>query len=256
MQPFALSGHTILLWSLICLCTHTSCAVVNPLWHATQIKQHIKTQTTPNTSITHDNRVQISAVEARPNGLLLQLNAHILPPQLKSAKAIIYKRKDDEDLHILQELTLDEQLAARLKETRGVRLLDKSMTPNTRYSYTFEMHSPTFKKPQRSTRLDWHWDEVLKAPKGLVARADVPPFVELTWAHKKEWGVVIFRRNVLQGERRPKLLPWVFAQTQGLYLDRTIRPGHIYAYRLGYARKKQGVMIYGHLTQELFVTVP
>jgi hypothetical protein len=79
--------------------------------------------------------------------------------------------------------------------------------------------------------------------------------IEVYWHHTRALPVIVLRRDLVArgGYRRVGL---VEAGAAGVFLDRGVRPGGVYAYRIAYARRADGTLFFGEPTPEYFVTVP
>lgn len=206
----------------------------------------------------------IAAVEGRPDALLLRVEA------AQSAEPaagwtghwlVIARQTGQAPAQVLQRVELTGEIARRLVGG-GLEILDRGLPDQpTRLRYGVRIEAPvTDERPARvvaeSAAAALAWRPALAAPTGVQATSHLPGSVELSWqASADADGAVVFRRDVLAADGRPERIAELGASARGSFVDRRLRPGGVYAYRIAQARRVDGVVLYGRPSGEHFVTV-
>ena len=195
---------------------------------------------------------ELTITEARPSGVLLLFHSEESARDPSWTRVELLRSRDGEQAIVLQEIVLDEAMRERMLEG-GISLLDTGLTPGSRYTYLLRFLGEKEDAEAASKPIAISWQEPPAPPGEPKAMALDTTLVELSWQPLQGWGVAVFRRDVL--ERPPRIervgnLPLEHAST---YLDRTVKPGKVYAYRIAYVRMESGVPIYGAPSGEFYV---
>lgn len=225
--------------SAIALFTLTACASLQPLGEeARRVPQE------PDASST-----ELVAVEGRPQGLVLLLATSL--PDVKTLE--LHRVRDDEDPQLLQTIEVDAQLSALLG--RGVELVDGSVRPGSSHHYQL-VAIRADATSEASAILDVDWATAPPMPNRLAAEAVLPGAVELRWEPLQGHGAVVFRRDVLR-EGRFERVAAVRPDARGVFVDRDVRPGGVWSYRVALLRENaSGLVQYGPGSDEVYAATP
>jgi hypothetical protein len=198
----------------------------------------------------------VEALEGRPNGLLLRLKVR-LPPQPSGTRLSLWRLRslDDEEGQPLLDQPLHAD-AARLAALsgEGLGVLDSAPGQDGQVAIYILRISPPSPMPQLASKpLIVRWQAPMPPPRSLAARADLPGVVELTWRPAPGCQHLIFRRALGAQDPRPARLALLDAADGGLYIDRAVEPGQVYAYRVACVRTADALPFYGRATTELYV---
>lgn len=201
--------------------------------------------------------LSLQPVEGRPDGLVLELNVGFEP---ESGSRLVVERRRRDASKVLKSIELDGDLARRIPET-GIEFIDRSVRPGPPHHYRLSYYAPGRTPgdggdPDRISAVrTLEWREPPPRPEEVTARADFSRAVELRWQTEGN-GALVFRRNVLEGSAGPKRLASFDSGRRGVLLDRDVRPGAVYAYRVALAAEYDEITQYGPPSESLYVSVP
>lgn len=193
--------------------------------------------------------VILEAVEGRPNGVVLRLRTDV-----EGISALeLYRAVGDGEAQLLQELAVDEQLAQAL--SRGVELVDPNVRPNTLHQYQLVLVRDG-EVLEASAVLDVEWSPPPPPILEFRAAATLTDAVELRWEAPAEYGAVVFRRDVLADGPFERLRE-LDASCRGAFVDRDVRPGGVWSYRVALSRVNVGGFHqYGPPSEEVYASTP
>ena len=244
----------------VLMLTGAGCASFSPL--LTQEPAPASATTEPNQTQTTDPELVL--VEARPNGALLSLRSSGAAGDLSWSKLELLRSRDGEPAIILQEIFLDEAMRAQMID-KGLSVLDRDLVPGHTYVYllrfiaTPDKDSATSEEvvEAASTPVSLAWSEPPPSPGEPSAMALDGEIVELEWQPRDGWGVVIFRRDVLARPPRVERVGDLSFAGASTYIDRSVEPGKVYAYRIAYMREDASATpFYGMPSGEFYVKTP
>lgn len=247
----------LLFAAALCLMTLSACAWLGPPVEVLPDPPGVPTGTPPEDADAGDAPLRLRVREARPNGLLLELSAN--SEQLQEWTWLeIWRARGEQDATPLQQIALDPTRIEAL--AGGVPLLDRDLRPDQPTAYQLRLRGreedPEAAGPM-SPVLRTRWETPPPAPSKIEGRALGARAVELSWAPRQGWGVLVFRRDLGPSRAPPRRVAELGPEAGSGWLDRQVEPGGLYAYRLAHARRAPGGWpIYGVPSVELYVTVP
>lgn len=193
--------------------------------------------------------LSVAPVEGRPSGLVLQLGADA---PLADEGTLEIQRGRGDSTTTLRRLSLDDRIAERLAG-RGLRFVDRS--PPSAERLTYRVVQRRDGSTERRVVLDVPWGESPSEPEELDASAASTRAVEVRWTPSTS-PAVLFRRNVTAGQQEVRRVATVAGSQGGTFLDRDVRPGAVYAYRVAVARRHPGFLQLGPRSRTFYVSVP
>ena len=164
----------------------------------------------------------------------------------------MWRGEDGADPSLLQDIPLNEPLLAKLQSS-GVAFVDKT-AKSSQLAYVLvgvEGSNAVAVSESLAIALE------ASPPRPQVQSEPFSRGVELSWAPTPGLGAVIFRRDLIQGERQPKRIAELDASALNVFVDHDVQSGGAYAYRVALARDYDGVFRhYGPPSDEIYVTVP
>ncbi len=204
----------------------------------------------------------LEAIEGRPNGLLLKLTArdgHGLDASGDTIEIVRRQLGDDDSRDVLDTFRLTSKTFERLTDDEGLTLLDRSLSPGAlRYDLQWKPETGREKRAEPLplvTPLRVRWASPPPRPTTLRAASTMPVAVELQW-HPIAEGAIVFRRDVLDEDSKLTPIASLEAASAGLFVDRDVQPGGVYAYRVALSRPSSDLTQYGSPSRTLYVSVP
>lgn len=234
------------------------CATLEPMVAAPEDERQ---DTSPDPSPVKSAPLRVVPEEARPNGLLLRLSMEDLGEEATpdGARLELWRAIDDQPAAVVQQVALKPRTARALRGA-GVAILDGDARAETQLAYQLRLITGEDELQSPVTRL--RWDAPPPAPTTLEAVALSEDAVQLAWDAPKEWGALIFRRDLQRAPDTLGRVAQVRAHAQGIYVDRSARPGGLYAYRVSLARlvrTQEGdheFSVFGAPSVEVYVATP
>ena len=118
---------------------------------------------------------------------------------------------------------------------RGVEIVDGAMRPGSAHAYQIVAIADGAPAAE-SAVVDVAWQDPPPPPSAVRARAPLPRAVELSWVACDGCGAMIFRRDVLSDGPFERVAA-VAAGRAPLYVDRDVRPGGVWSYRVALAKQ-------------------
>ena len=190
--------------------------------------------------------------EGRPDGLRLVLRSDVAVRP--GSSLTLMRTVDDAASAPYEQVDVDRRIAAALADP-GVEFVDREMTPGGHYAYRLSLEDPGG-GVKTSAPVEVAWRRPPGRPAHLAAVAPTSAGVEVRWDAKPHLGALVFRRDVLDRSARPRRRAELGAGCDGIFFDRDVEPGGVYAYRVALARFDGGVVQYGTPSEEVYVTVP
>lgn len=185
--------------------------------------------------------------EGRPGSLVLQLLA-----KKSGADTIeLWRSSSGEDLILLQSTLLDDE-TEQLMATTGVLLVDPE--PPLGALVYMTVFRAKGEMTQSTQPVEVHWTETPEAP-NLVLESLSSHAVRLRWNHPPLNGCVVFRRDLISGER-PSVLARMKASCNGVFLDTSVHPSGVYSYRVATSDLRHGFPRYSEPSAETYITIP
>ncbi len=203
----------------------------------------------------------IAPIEGQPRGLMLRLSASTdLSPE---GVLVVERRIGEADPETARTIELNTKRIDRLRrKDEGLQFLDRAVVEGKRHRYRVVYHPPARRDAAsdgpdgpgaaRSPTTEFTW----AAPPDRPERPEVLQtggLVELQWEPHR--GAVVFRRNVLKDGAETRRLATVGQGARGGFVDRSARPGGVYAYRVALARDDGGFPQFGHPSEPVYVSL-
>ncbi len=189
----------------------------------------------------------LSIHEGRPTSLVLQLVA-----QGSGADTIeLWRSSNGEDLILLQSTPLDAQ-TEQMMATTGVLLVDPQ--PPLGASVYMTVFRAKGEMTQSTQPLEVQWTETPEAP-NLVLEPLSTHAVRLRWNQPVQNGCVVFRRDLITGER-PSVLARMKTSCDGVFLDTSVHPSGVYSYRVATSDLSHGFPRFSEPSAETYITIP
>lgn len=202
--------------------------------------------------------LSVRPVEGRPDGLVLELVIDFEPQP--GSRLVVRRHLDDGDPRTLRTIELDAERARRARK-EGIEFIDRSVESGSELHYRIAYFAPrrssgdADRPDRRSEPLTVEWSSPPPRPERLTARADTPRAVELRW-EPGETGALIFRRDVLRRSTNTQRIATLRAGERGVLLDRDVRSGGVYAYRVALAHEHLSYTQYGPPSEAVYISVP
>lgn len=194
--------------------------------------------------------LSIAPVAGRPSGLVLELGAD--SPPAPEGKLLIRRGRGD-SATTLRSVSVDARVVERLAG-RGIQFVDRS--PPTSDSVTYRLvYRRDDGSPDRRVELELPWGKTPRKPQALEATAPSNRAVEVRWS-PTSLPAVVYRRNVTAGREQGRPVAVLHEGHGGTFVDREVRPGDVYAYRVAVARRHPGFLQRGPRSRAFYVSVP
>ena len=202
--------------------------------------------------------LSVELMEGRPNGLLLRLRvspALKLPADARLSLWRLRSLDDEEGVPLLEQAFEADGPRRAALEGEGLGVLDAQPgAPDTPIIYILRVAPPAPELMLASAPLTTRWRAPAAAPGALRALADLPGIIEISWRSQPGCQTLIFRRVIDSDDPRPARIAQLPASADGVFVDRDVAPGAVYAYRLACVLEDaQGVPFFGRASGELFV---
>ena len=196
--------------------------------------------------------LRISAVEGRPDGLVLQLESTL---EADTGRLQLRRKIADGPSEVIQTISVSQKFKRRL-HGEGLTFIDRSVVAGAAHRYQLVYLPPRAEKAKHSSKLlTLTWREPPPPPTGVKAGVPTREAVELSWRPDRQ-GAMVFRRNVLEEGAPTRRLADLDPGSRGRYVDRDVEPGGVYTYRVALARRNDGFTQYGPPSEPLYVSVP
>ncbi len=198
-----------------------------------------------------DNAVSDASVrveEVRPSSVVLRIT---LRNAAEFSALDILRDDGDSELKLLQSVELSPKIAASI-EGDGIVFVDRDPVANSQYVVAAVRADQT---SELSEVLPISLQKTPEPPNAPTATV-MPGAVELTWKSSETVGAVVFRRDLVSGQKRPERIGVVSTSAGGVFVDPNVMPGGAYAYRIALARDYGDFLQFGPPSDELYVTVP
>lgn len=224
----------------VALALLTSCASLRPLAQAPA----------PDSGSALPSAIELRAVEGRPQGLVLRLTSAMEELDRVELYRVVGASKPE----LLESIEVDASVQTAL--ARGVEIIDGAMTPGSAHAYQAVAVADGALAAE-SAIVDVEWRDPPARPTTVRARAPLPDAVELSWVACHGCGAMIFRRDVLADGPFERLAA-IAAGRAPLFVDRDVRPGGVWSYRVALAKEaeKGGLVQYGPLSEEVYASTP
>lgn len=201
--------------------------------------------------------LNIEPIEGRPEGLVMRFVATGQIP--KEGYLEVWRSVDAERATPLRRVRLQEDLHAKLAAD-GFDFLDRAVTPEHTFEYQLRIRAlddegepGPIKASSRPVGVDWVSPP--SPPESVAAASHLPGVVELNWKTDSPEGTLVFRRDVLDSDAKPRRLTRVGRGAHNRFVDRDVEPGGVYAYRVATARDRADIVQFGRPSSEVYVTV-
>ncbi len=205
---------------------------------------------------TNEHALRVEPVEGRPNGLVLRLRCGCTPPN--DGWLEILRRQDDQPAQVYRSVRLNARLAKALAG-KGLPFLDRAMRADTTTTYQVRLRASANDAPgktlERSIPRRIAWQKPPARPANVRAQSHLAGSVELHWQATGRAGALIFRRDVLRSHAPVERIAQVGAGAGGVFVDRHVQPGAVYAYRVALASHTGDTLQFGPPSDEIYVTV-
>ncbi|MFW5966221.1 MAG: hypothetical protein ACOCV2_01830 [Persicimonas sp.] len=234
---------------LTCAALLAACAALEP---------PVQFETRQSSSDDSDQKraLTIEPVEGRPEGLVMRFAATDRIP--REGFLEVWRSADEKRAAPLRRVRLDDELYAALVAD-GFDFLDRAVTPGHAFEYQLRIRHIEDGEPgpvtasSRPVGLDW--EEPPAPPESVTAASSLPGVVELSWEAEPPRGMLVFRRDVLDSDAKPRRLTRVARGAHNRFIDRDVEPGGVYAYRVASARDRADIVQFGRPSSEVYVTV-
>jgi hypothetical protein len=195
----------------------------------------------------------LGAREARPGALVLALGARA-EDAVVGRVVLVYRGAGGATPELHQTIELERARAGALG-AGALFALDREVTPGQTYTYVARLvDDDDPEATQTSSPMVWRCEAPPVAPTAS-ARADARGFVEVEWVPEDATqGALVLRRDLLDPKAQTKRVATLGPGARGVWLDRDVTPGGVYAYRVALTRPGE-VPTLGHLSEELFVSL-
>jgi hypothetical protein len=204
--------------------------------------------------------LEIEAVEGRPQGLLLRITARRSLDSLPSDRRLELRRiRHDTEPETLQSVSLEPDVLERLASEEGLTVMDRSLSPGE-VSYRVRLGADESSDDAASTRplsapLHLRWRKPPPRPTSIRTASTMPVAVEIRW-HPHSEGALVFRRDVLTSDSTLRPVAVLGPDRADRFVDRDVRPGGVYAYRVALSTSSGAFTQYGRPSRMLYVSVP
>jgi hypothetical protein len=188
----------------------------------------------------------LEVYEGRPASIVLQLQASD-----SSAETMeLWRSVNGGPAELIQNTQLDQPTRTQIAAS-GVLLVDAEAPFGTLlYQVVFRVAD----QMSESTVLKVQWEPGPSSPT-LRLESLGTGAVRLRWDQPSQNGCVVFRRDLLTGER-PKVLTRMKASCDGLFLDTRVHAAGVYSYRVATSDLSHGFPRYSEPSDETYVTIP
>lgn len=184
--------------------------------------------------------------EGRPTSIVMELQAEDSSAQTME----LWRSVDGGPAELIQNTQLDPATRAQMAAS-GVLLVDAEAPFGTLlYQVVFRVAD----EMSESTVLKVQWEPGPIAPM-LRLESLGTGAVRLRWDQPSQNGCVVFRRDLLTGER-PKVLTRMKESCDGLFLDTGVHASGVYSYRVATSDLSHGFPRYSEPSDETYVTIP
>ncbi len=188
---------------------------------------------------------ELRAVEGQPSGLLLAVAASTEGVDVVE----LYRLADGGEPVLLHTFDSDENSGAL---EAGVELLDNEVLRGGAFTYQLlGVTGDTVVARSEALYVEWNPPRPVE---NLTAEAHVSSAVQIEWKTEGECGAVIFRRDVL-GEG-PFQRHAAVASPSTNWVDRDVRPGGVWSYRVAPFVEVDGVRFFGEASEEVYASPP
>ena len=195
----------------------------------------------------------LGAHEARPGALVFALSADA-EDAVEGRVVLVYRGVGDATPELHQTIELEGKRVGALG-AGSLFALDRDVTPGQTYTYVARLIDDADPEAtQTSAPMVWTCQAAPGAPPAR-ANATSGGFIEVEWEPEDATqGALILRRDLLTPKAPAKRVATLGPGARGIYLDRDVTPGGVYAYRVALTRRGE-VTTLGRLSEELFVSL-
>jgi len=189
----------------------------------------------------------LSVYEGRPSSVVLQLAA--TDPTADTIE--LWRATDAQEPILVQTTALDE--ATRLSITQAGVLLVDHEPPFGALVYMVVFRAKG-EMTQTTSPVKVQWEASPEAPI-LALESLGTQSVRLRWNQAVQDGCVVFRRDLISGEK-PRVLARMNASCDGAFLDTSVHPSGVYSYRVATSDLRFGFPRYSEPSVETYITIP
>ncbi len=203
-----------------------------------------------------ETALSIEAVEGRPQGLVLRLSCDCELPD--DGWLELMRGQQDGKVEVFRRVRLRGRLRAAVRGD-GIEFMDRAVEAGQRVGYRLRLRSADADESSAilatSSPLWMTWHKPPPKPEEVRADSRIAGSVELAWAPVHLDGALVFRRDVLDPNAGTERISRPDAGARGLFIDRDLDPGGVYAYRVALFLDRAGLIQYGPPSEEIYVTV-
>jgi len=193
----------------------------------------------------------ITVVEGQPSGLVLRLSAQ--RRYQAGTKLAVHRQRSGRQPEAVQTTTLSERDTSRLKR-EGLQWVDRSIADPDRYRYRLSLAPPDHRQTIWSPQVEVQWAEPPSTPDRTACRAVDGRLVEINWTPATH-GMLLFRKQVTAESAEFHRLAMWQASARGIAIDRSVKMGEVYAYRLALVETSSGFPQFGEPSPPVYVSV-
>ncbi len=188
----------------------------------------------------------LTVYEGRPASIVLELQAI----ESSAETMELWRSVDGGPAELIQNTLFDQATRAKMADS-GVLLVDADAPFGTLlYQVVFRVADDM----SESTVVKVQWVPGPSAPT-LRLESLGTSAVRLRWDQPSQNGCVVFRRDLLTGDR-PKVLTRMKGSCDGLFLDTDVHASGVYSYRVATSDLSRGFPRYSEPSDETYVTIP
>lgn len=203
-----------------------------------------------------EGALSIEPVEGRPKGLVLRLRCDCRLPD--DGWLELMRGQRDGKVEVFRRVRLRGRLRAAVQND-GLEFMDRAIEAGQRVGYRLRLRAADSDEPssilQTSSPLWVTWHTPPPRPEDVRADSRIAGSVELAWTPAGLDGALVFRRDVLDPNAGTRRISRPNGGARGLFVDRDVDPGGVYAYRVALSIDHAGLVQYGPPSEEIYVTV-